>query len=259
MPDLASVASPRAPGNFARSPTAAASDYNASEYSAGGGAATEELARFFREKAERGEEGLTAIEQAGVMHLLQQGELSLHLVKLHPVADAQSSFPAQSVPTAFTPNFASTNASTSLSFAPAASSASQVATSGAQYKRRRPLYVGAGYSSRRRKASSGISKSHSEGSLAALAAAETTGAVVDGKRRRTEQDEMEEDIPVASLDDVLVSAPIVSKPSAASPAASTSASEKAQDKLKSKPSISRFTGTTTPAKPSPLWQVSKAG
>lgn len=82
MPDLASLAaSPRPPGNFARSPTRSDSIYAAgSEHGAGGGA-TEELARFFREKAERGEEGLTAVEQAGVMHLMQQGELSelLHI------------------------------------------------------------------------------------------------------------------------------------------------------------------------------------
>jgi hypothetical protein len=74
MPDLASIASPRAPGNVNRSPTTGGSEYNTSEYG-GGGRATEELARFFREKAERGEEGLTAIEQAGVMHLMQQGKL----------------------------------------------------------------------------------------------------------------------------------------------------------------------------------------
>jgi len=75
MPDLASLAaSPRARGNFARSPTHSDSMYGGgSEHGASGGA-TEELARFFREKAERGEEGLTAVEQAGVMHLMQQGK-----------------------------------------------------------------------------------------------------------------------------------------------------------------------------------------
>lgn len=74
MPDLASFAStPRVNSTTSRSPTQAAeSVYGGSEY---GGGATEELARFFREKAERGEEGLSAIEQAGVMHLMQQGEI----------------------------------------------------------------------------------------------------------------------------------------------------------------------------------------
>lgn len=39
------------------------------------GRATEELARFFRDKADRGDEPLSAIEQAGVFALMQQGEL----------------------------------------------------------------------------------------------------------------------------------------------------------------------------------------
>ncbi|GAA5994448.1 hypothetical protein JCM5350_007038 [Sporobolomyces pararoseus] len=235
MPDLASIASPRAPGNFARSPTAGVSEYSASEYGTHGGA-TEELARFFKEKAERGEEGLTAIEQAGVMHLMQQ---------------------AQSVPTAFTPNFANSNASFSLP-SPSRSASTVQTTSTSQYKRRRPLYVGAGYSSRRRKTNlgtSGLSKSQSEGSLFGLASSDSS----DGKRRRTEDDQMEEDIPVASLDDVLVSVPVASTSiSTSSTSTASTSTEKAQDKLKSKPSLSRFTGMTTPAKPSPLWQVSKA-
>lgn len=72
---------------------------------------------------------------------------------------------------------------------------------------------------------------------------------------------MEEDIPVASLDDVLVSAPVASTSTAPSGSSSKSitSSEKPQEKLKSKPSLSRFSSTSTPAKPSPLWQVSKAG
>lgn len=40
------------------------------------GRATAELARFFREKADRGDEPLTAIEQAGVFALMQQGDYS---------------------------------------------------------------------------------------------------------------------------------------------------------------------------------------
>lgn len=51
---------------------------NGSDYTLEGrsppGRANEELARFFREKADRGDEPLTAIEQAGVFHLMQQGE-----------------------------------------------------------------------------------------------------------------------------------------------------------------------------------------
>lgn len=164
---------------------------------------------------------------------------------------------AQAIPTAFTPNFA--NSTTSFSPAPPAHFAPSNQTNGGPvYKRRRPLYVGAGYSSRRRKAATstgGMSKSQSEGALSSLA----SGSNSDGKRRRTEEDETEEDIPVASLDDVLVSAPIAPPASSSSTSNNSLSTEKAQDKLKSKPSLSRFTGTTTPAKPSPLWQVSKAG
>ncbi|GAA5895716.1 uncharacterized protein JCM6883_001597 [Sporobolomyces salmoneus] len=240
MPDLASIASP----HLARGGPTGGSEYNTSEYG-GGGAANEELARFFREKAERGEEGLTAIEHAGVMHLMQQ---------------------AQSIPTAFTPNFASSSTSFPLSTASPAAPASQVASE-PTYRRRRTLYVGAGYSSRRRKptlSSGGITKSSSEGSLFGIASGgQSSGSITDGKRRRTEEDNMEEDIPVASLDDVLVSAPTPSTSAAASsysPSAASTSTEKVQDKPKSnsKPPLSRFASTSTPAKPSPLWQVSQA-
>ncbi|GAA5879742.1 hypothetical protein JCM16303_004157 [Sporobolomyces ruberrimus] len=244
MPDLASIASPRQPGFPAQSTNAVDSEYSASELGAGGvgGGATEELARFFREKAERGEEGLTAVEQAGVMHLMQH---------------------AQSVPTAFTPNFAS-NLNASFSPAPFGRETANVqAAPSSTYKRRRPLYVGAGYSSRRRKTANsdgGMSKSQSESSLFGLVIGASSTSVVDGKRRRMEEGPLEEDIPVASLDDVLASGPIATTPSPASTSADggSGTSDESQDKLKSKPSLSRFTGTSTPAKPSPLWQVSKA-
>lgn len=51
-------------------------------------AATESLALFFREKADAGNVPLNAIEEAGVLRLMQQAQL-------------------ESLPTAFTPNFKS--------------------------------------------------------------------------------------------------------------------------------------------------------
>ncbi|GAA5874925.1 hypothetical protein JCM1840_007152 [Sporobolomyces johnsonii] len=262
MPDLAGVASnstlstPRLPGNFARSPSHASlagsrggSVYGGSEMG-GSGKATEELARFFAEKAGRGEDGLTAVEQAGVMHLMQQ-------------AQAESA-----IPTAFTPNFrapsphylsnpplpyasSSASANGSIFSAPA-----QNGSPAGTYKKRRPLYVGAGQSSRRRKSlAAGLAKSQSESSLFSLSSAEPS--VADGKRRRTEHDQ-EDDNPVASLDDIVNAAPSAVPPPSSAPAPVTSVSGPHKAQEKPKPSLARFTGTSTPAKPSPLWQVSKA-
>lgn len=84
MPNLnlpASAAAPRSQGRFDQQPSATtrsnASVHEGSHYALEGrsppGRATEELARFFREKANRGDEPLTAVEQAGVFHLMQQG------------------------------------------------------------------------------------------------------------------------------------------------------------------------------------------
>ncbi|GAA5924256.1 hypothetical protein JCM1841_006887 [Sporobolomyces salmonicolor] len=261
MPDLAVVAStstlstPRLPGNFARSPSHVSlagsrggSIYGGSERG-GSGKAAEELARFWAEKAGRGEDGLTAVEQAGVMHLMQQ---------------AQAESP---IPTAFTPNFrapspqylsnpplpyASSSASVNSSIFGAPT---QNGSPAGTYKKRRPLYVGAGQSSRRRKSlAAGLAKSQSESSLFSISSAEPS--VAEGKRRRTEHDE-EDDIPVASLDDVVAVPSATPAPSPAPvPVTSVSGPHKAQEKPK--PSLARFTGTSTPAKPSPLWQVSQA-
>ncbi|GEM08951.1 hypothetical protein Rt10032_c06g2968 [Rhodotorula toruloides] len=204
MPNFAarSLATPRFPGNYSRSPSfahfadvqSARTAHRAVDSISS--TATHELARFFQEKASRGDEHLTAVEQAGVLQLMQR---------------------AQDVPTAFTPNFRSTHDATPA-FSPGPAALQQrITTSSALPKRRRPVYVGAGYSSRRRKTLAGLSGSQSESSLASLTAGHDAK---DGKRRRTERDE-EDDIPPR-------------------PALRTESRTAA-----------------TPAKPSPLWQVSQ--
>lgn len=84
LPDLSFANStPRFSSNHAAVPSplgraATPSAYADSEAGAARsppGRATEELARFFRDKADRGDEPLSAIEQAGVFALMQQGEL----------------------------------------------------------------------------------------------------------------------------------------------------------------------------------------
>ncbi|BGP33148.1 hypothetical protein JCM10296v2_004937 [Rhodotorula toruloides] len=231
MPNFAarSVATPRFPGNYSRSPSFAHFADTQSARTAHSAVdtitstATHELARFFQEKASRGDEHLTAVEQAGILQLMQR---------------------AQKVPTAFTPNFRSTlDAPPSFSPGPAAPQ-QRAGPSSALPKRRRPVYVGAGYSSRRRKTLVGLSGSQSESSLASLAAGPDA---TDGKRRRTERDD-EDDIPVASLDDVL-----------ASPASSLSQGTKAALPAQQIRPAARngSRAAATPAKPSPLWQVSQ--
>ncbi|BGP25616.1 hypothetical protein JCM10295v2_004544 [Rhodotorula toruloides] len=226
MPNFAarSLATPRFPGNYSRSPSfahfadvqSARTAHRAVDSISS--TATHELARFFQEKASRGDEHLTAVEQAGVLQLMQR---------------------AQDVPTAFTPNFRSTHDATPA-FSPGPAALQQrITTSSALPKRRRPVYVGAGYSSRRRKTLAGLSGSQSESSLASLTAGHDAK---DGKRRRTERDE-EDDIPVASLEDVI-----------ASPAPSREAAALSQPR----PALRTESRTAaTPAKPSPLWQVSQ--
>lgn len=120
MPNLASAATtPRFPGNFAPSPLAiqrqaTPSAWGESQYDGAGrsppaGRATEELARFFREKADRGDEPLTAVEQAGVFALMQQGEF-LSLVSSEMCSlTSDSSAQAETLPTAFTPHFGRTS------------------------------------------------------------------------------------------------------------------------------------------------------
>ncbi|BGP09154.1 hypothetical protein JCM10049v2_005009 [Rhodotorula toruloides] len=230
MPNFAarSLATPRFPGNYSRSPSFAhfADAQSArtahSAVDSISSTATHELARFFQEKASRGDEHLTAVEQAGVLQLMQR---------------------AQNVPTAFTPNFHSTH-DAAPSFSPGLAAPQQrTTTSSALPKRRRPVYVGAGYSSRRRKTLAGLSGSQSESSLASLASGPDA---TDGKRRRTERDE-EDDIPVASLDDVL-----------ASPAPSSRGAKAALPTQSARPAVrNESRAAATPAKPSPLWQVSQ--
>ncbi|ORY70641.1 hypothetical protein BCR35DRAFT_307947 [Leucosporidium creatinivorum] len=215
------------------------------------GRATAELARFFREKADRGDEPLTAIEQAGVFALMQQAQ-------------------AESLPTAFTPRFegrGSSSVSTqgflphsaSQTF-PASTSTARFgspapsASSNAPFRRRRPVYVGAGYSSqaaRRRKANAaaangegGLTRSQSVGMVYEMSGSKTEEpSVADGKRRKVVEDSDDAPPPFAT------EAPIPSSPApsvAPSPA-------KAPVSLGPK-----YSAISTPARPSPLWQVSKA-
>ncbi|BGP41364.1 hypothetical protein JCM10450v2_005405 [Rhodotorula kratochvilovae] len=261
MPNLAALAStssslatPRFPGALARSPSYAHFADAQSAYTAESAVAstsshaTQELARFFQDKAERGEDHLSAVEQAGVLQLMQQSQTEAAL------------------PTAFTPKFRSSQpaflsqpasqvpSSAGSIFDGAASSVAGGAIAPVAAKRRRPIYVGAGYSSRRRRtgALGGLVSSQSESALSSLA-----GPSTDGKRRRTGADrEDEDDIPVATLDD------IVASPARASPASPARKVEPAAVP-QPKPSSAqpKFGGASsasasTPAKPSPLWQVS---
>ncbi|KAK4049133.1 hypothetical protein OIV83_004349 [Microbotryomycetes sp. JL201] len=205
--------------------------------------ANEELANFFREKAQRGGEPLTPIEQAGVLHLMQQAQAE------------------NNVSTAFTPQFKALSGSQSMASLPRSSSLQMFPSTGSAYgspapssqspangfRRRRPIYVGAGYSSasaRRRRtagnASEALSRSHSDMSLGS--------PVADGKRRRMDNDEHDD----ASVAPPTTSLSTLPPPS---PVQSTSVTSP-------KPAIpatfSRLTSQSTPVKPSPLWQVSKA-
>ncbi|GAA6054296.1 hypothetical protein JCM3770_001420 [Rhodotorula araucariae] len=260
MPNLAALAStssglsmPRFPSALARSPNPAHFADAQSAHTAESAVAsvsshaTQELARFFQDKAERGEDRLSAIEQAGVLQLMQQAQNE----------------PA--LPTAFTPNFRSSQpaflsqstsqvtSSAGSVFGGAAPSIAGSAIAPSAAKRRRPIYVGAGYSSRRRRtrALDGLASSQSESALSALA-----GPSTDGKRRRTGADRVEEDdIPIATLDDIVASR---AHPAPASPGRTVERSPAPKPQPAS--TVSKFAGASasasTPAKPSPLWQVS---
>ncbi|GAA5942204.1 hypothetical protein JCM3775_001351 [Rhodotorula graminis] len=216
--------------------------------------ATQELARFFQDKADRGEDRLSAVEQAGVFQLMQR-------------AQAESS-----LPTAFTPNFRSASAlppaqsvasssSSSVFGGPASVAGSAIPSSAA--KRRRPIYVGAGYSSRRRRATT-LGLASTTTSTSSLSDA----ALADGKRRRTATDRGDEDdIPLASLDDMVASPSRFAAVAASAPASPARTSMSAPASVAPKPRFGGASGsgsngvgasasTSTPAKPSPLWQVS---
>lgn len=308
MPDLAFKSStPRAPGTFSsflpRSPSVAAipemrpstpSVWGDESMQAGTqrspqGRANEELARFFKEKAERGDEPLTAVEQAGVFHLMQQGVFSGKRANVKSLQLTETSRKAQteSVPTAFTPQFKSLQPHSNVReltcstlsrycadfpppqpFARGGSAAPSVAGSAysgagsatgaagsasSPFRRRRPVYVGAGYSSqsaRRRKTGSSIfsegalKRSQSEGIVFSLLDKPEVSSVVDGKRRRVEEP-VEEPVAVAPAP-VAAPASVPTTGAPTKPASSVFAAPK-------------FSALTTPARPSPLWQVSKAG
>ncbi|SCV70327.1 BQ2448_1721 [Microbotryum intermedium] len=231
------------------------------------GRANEELARFFREKADRGDEPLTAIEQAGVLHLMQQAK-------------------AENLPTAFTPNFRSASPAHSVqpfyarqdSVVPispsAASNNSMFGDVGASpstsmsestaghtpYRRRRPIYVGAGYSSRSARrnrtpgshsASTGsnLTRGQSEGGL--LNSLGGTNSTAEGKRRRVEAEDVP---PVASTSNLSYSA---SPGPSASPSPAPSSTDNTKPSIFSRAKVTA-NAVSTPVRPSPLWQVSKA-
>ncbi|TNY21501.1 hypothetical protein DMC30DRAFT_199261 [Rhodotorula diobovata] len=276
MPNLAALgaapstssglATPRFPGALRRSPSRAHYADAQSAYTAESAAAsssshaTQELARFFQAKAERGEDRLSAVEQAGVFQLMQRAQEE------------------SALPTAFTPNFRSIqpsflsqpasqvpSSSASSVFGGAAPSIAGSAIPPTATKRRRPIYVGAGYSSRRRRTAlgSGLASTQIESALSSLAGGPSSGNNADGKRRRTgANDEDEDDIPVATLDDIVASPARTAAAVPASPARSFVASPAPASKPKAPApaALSKIagagTGASTPAKPSPLWQVS---
>ncbi|KAK4055850.1 hypothetical protein OIO90_003105 [Microbotryomycetes sp. JL221] len=212
--------------------------------------ANEELANFFRQKAERGDEPLTPIEQAGVLHLMQQAQ-----------ADSQA-------PTAFTPNFrAAFSPGPSASALPRSTSlqgltsvASTFGTPSSPFqspasgsRRRRPMYVGAGYSSlsaRRRRATTMVQKDEDQLDQGLLAG---TTSVAAGKRRRMDDDDGDDGEqsapPITTMSSLSHSSPKVNQP------VTTTAPTQTRSTVKQ---AVRLAAHVTPAKPSPLWQVSKA-
>lgn len=130
------------------------------------------------------------------------------------------------------------------------------------YRRRRPLYVGAGYSaqsSRRRKQGTAIfgssstlggdmRRSQSAGNISEMNSGieETSSSVAEGKKRR--------------IDDASDSglSRSVSLGSLASPTSPVQAPTPPLVSVKSSSLAQKF-AVATPVRPSPLWQVSKAG
>ncbi|KAM0752074.1 hypothetical protein T439DRAFT_200308 [Meredithblackwellia eburnea MCA 4105] len=260
MPNLASPSftTPRFPGGFNFTPAHGSPGGASAQWSPPREVqqeAGEELARFFREREDRGNPPMTAFEQAAVAELSKR------------IGGGAGSY---GYPTAFTPNFKASSpfyssqangaalpTSVSLNSIFSTSAGSDAASnSSTPFRRRRPLYVGAGYSSqsaRRRKQGSaifgyvdGIKKSNSEGSLNGPGAADATESVAEGKRRKVDDPESSN----SSSSGLLGS----DSSSSAAPAPSTSSTSTSKAPIiKPRPSIS-----ATPAKPSPLWQVSKA-
>lgn len=270
------LSTPRFPGNFAF--PAAPSISNLSNHnraaSWGGSAtggnegssppsrATEELVKFFKEKEDQGNAPLTPIEQAGVFHLLQQAGAS------------------SSLPTAFTPDFKmgssaspTTNSHqghiSSSSLNSLFDSPSGSVSQSSPFRRRRPIYVGAGYSSqgsRRRKQGAqstgdqGLTRSKSDGMVYEMAngssGASGGSGLADGKRRRVDE-EAPSNVPLESGFGLRGS---TSTPSFSSSPEPSSEPKRMSTLTKATSSLLSYAKpvTTTPARPSPLWQVSKA-
>lgn len=192
----------------------------------------------------------------------------------------------EALPTAFTPSFRSSTPGPSVSLPssrllvcptnslwkflspstsrrPVSASGSSVSSTtpapiDAAFRRRRPIYVGAGYSAqsaRRRKptpsvfgSNEGLKRSQSESMVYELAEGPAASTVADGKRRKVEEQDggMSKSASLGSL--ATLAAPPVASPAPAPRAGPSALSSQ-------KPSVV----ATTPARPSPLWQVSKAG
>lgn len=126
------------------------------------------------------------------------------------------------------------------------------------YRKRRPIYVGAGYSSqaaRRRRmnavidADSRLRRSQSDSHVSDLVDDQAQSSVAAGKRRRVEADDDDDAPPPFSN----VSADSVQPSPAPKSSIRSSATSNNLNSL-SRPSAP----VATPARPSPLWQVSKA-
>lgn len=138
------------------------------------------------------------------------------------------------------------------------------------FRRRRPIYVGAGYSSqgsRRRKQGAqstgdqGLTRSKSDGMVYEMAngssGASGGSGLADGKRRRVDE-EAPSNVPLESGFGLRGS---TSTPSFSSSPEPSSEPKRMSTLTKATSSLLSYAKpvTTTPARPSPLWQVSKAG
>lgn len=142
------------------------------------------------------------------------------------------------------------------------------------FRRRRPLYVGAGYSTARRRKQNGspagsfrseedaLRSSHSESMLSSRTMDEAMTSTADGKRRRID-DEMDRpsDLAVGNLSRSLsMGASPKSSIFAATSSGIASYSKDQQHPLSSIPLNNLLSQPqVTPVRHSPLWQVSQAG
>ncbi|KAK4704621.1 hypothetical protein P7C70_g1588, partial [Phenoliferia sp. Uapishka_3] len=194
----------------------------------------------------------------------RQGNPPLTPVQQDHIQRLMDAIRGEQVPTAFSPNFRpsyqpnspapSTSARASSIFAPPPNS-NAGPSAGTPIRRRKPLYVGAGYSSqsarRRAKATEGLKRSQSDvGSYVAKEEEPEMGAV-EGKRRRVE----EEDSGYKRSSTMIDLASVASGSGSVTVPAPASATAKY---INPPAPILKIAPMTTPARPSPLWQVSRA-